>query len=78
MLFRDAFEKAKIGQYIKATGDAFFGNVEFYQKVGRSSLNWSIGSVGGNVPTATLKRLMDSDRDIYGVYEDTSEFTRIY
>lgn len=65
MLFREAFEKAKIGQFIKTRGDSFHGPVEHYQKTGLHSVDWSTGSVGGPVSPKEFERLLASTTIAY-------------
>jgi len=73
MLFRDAFEKAQVGQYIKTRGDSFHGPVGYYRKTSPRSVEWSMGSAGGPLSPKEFDRLMTSTISYYEVYSKLSD-----
>ena len=72
LTLKEAFLLCQPGQFIKAIGDSFNGNVGYFGKEKDGRLFWSNGASG-----YYIEKLSENGMSIYGIYSKNNDFSRI-
>lgn len=77
MNFKEAYQNAQPGHYIKPIGNSFCQNGEYYLKT-KHGVIWFCNGASSTLEPAVLKKYMQLDLGVkYGIYTYPSEFSRL-
>lgn len=78
MKLKEALQKSKVGQYVKAIGDSFRGNAGYYFKDQDGFFYWTNGAAGCRITDKFIDRISDDIPDItYGIYSSTNDYSLV-